>query len=143
MRVTNSARSASAWPKCESVAGHGLQKDASTALRTPASRSLTATASKRDMMNSSVPADQSPLPVEYAWTSCACPFAFAAAAAACEIRSDRTSKRRQHVNAASRRVAGSSSSRYSTTFRRTNPNKTAAPKGNVPSVLNANCTRAL
>ena len=56
--VTKSARSASAWPKCESVDGHGRQNDASTALRTPASRSETATARSLDMINSSVPADQ-------------------------------------------------------------------------------------
>jgi hypothetical protein len=55
-------------------------------------------------------------------------------------RSLRSSRSRQHVNAASRRVDGSSSSRYSTTFLRTKPSNTLAPNGNVPSVRSASCT---
>ena len=53
LSATNSARRLSAWPKCPSVTTDGLQKEASTALRTPESRSLTATARRRETMNSS------------------------------------------------------------------------------------------
>ena len=60
----------------------------------------------------------------------------------CANRSDRTSSSLQQVSAASRLVAGSSSSRYSTTFLRTKPSSTDAPKGKVPSVRSASCTRA-
>ena len=53
LSATKRTRRLSAWARCPSVAAEGLQKDASTALRTPASRSLTPTARSRETMNSS------------------------------------------------------------------------------------------
>ena len=167
LRVRNRARSASAWPRWPSATPEGRQKDANTARRTPASRSETAEASNRETMNASVAADQdapkpgraalfgpgTPGPVPRPPPSNSKPPAAAApdfklvdaralaAASRCSPSRLRTSSRRQHVSAASRRVAGSSSPRYSTTCPRTKPRSVDGSNGNVPRVRSARRTR--